>query len=211
MAQVSRTDKPPRNPQYPQGASNSPAEQDAPERRFVGELPYPPGRSLARGDIYGTPFGADSARTIGRGIGITVAQVRQMPRRVDMARSRLHEQVGRRRADLAARLLEMMDAAAYRTARLRSAARHHVALMADRASLRTTVLGERAAERVQELSRVSQQRLQDARRRAQVRWQQGRQTLEELRRDDPVRFLTVVAGGAFVLGAALRVWRTRRD
>lgn len=198
MAEPSRNDAAPRSPQYPQGANNPPTE-------------FPVENRLPAGDIYGNQHTSRSAEAVGRRVGAAIFQVRQVPRRLDTARYRLREFGGHTRANASARVLEMMDTAATRAERLRQQARENMSNLADRASYRASEMGDRAAERWQEFRHASEMRLHEARRRVEAQWVEGRRTLEHWQREDPVRFVAVVAGSAFVIGAALRIWRSNHE
>jgi ElaB/YqjD/DUF883 family membrane-anchored ribosome-binding protein len=152
-----------------------------------------------------------SAEAIGHRLGTAMFQVRRFPQRIETARLRLRNIGDKTRANASARVLQMMDSAADRTEYLRQFTKRNLEDLTDRAGFRASELGDRAGERWQEFRRASEARLQEARRRAERQWSASRQTVEHWQREDPVRFLTVVAASAFVLGAALRVWRSTHE
>ena len=199
MVEASRNDEAPRNPQYPQGATYPPDTELNPER------------SLPPGDIYGRPRMNRSAEAIGHRLGTAMFQVRQFPQRVDTARHRLRQASSRTRANASARALQMMDSAADRAENLRQTSQRNWESLTERVGSRASELGDRAAERWEKFRDASEVRLQEAGRRAEAQWNESRRAVEHWQREDPVRFLTVVAGSAFVLGAALRIWRSNHE
>ena len=198
MAETSRNNTVPRNPQYPQGAS------------------YPNGevarnQQLPSGDACGNPQRTRSAEAIGRQVGVAIFQVRRIPRRIDTAASRLREAGGHTRANASAKVLKMMDVAAGRAETLRHSTGQNLAKLRERASYRASELGHTAVERWQDFRRISEERLHEARRRTEAQWIEGRRSLGHWQRKDPVRFMVTVAGGAFLIGAAMRIWRSNHE
>lgn len=200
MAEAFRSDDPLRNPKYPQGA-------ERPGGEFAVSDPE---HSFAAGNICKTR--ADrSARAIGYGVGAAVSRVRQMERRVDDARSHLREASGRARANASAVALELMDSAAQRAENIRRATQNTVSDWAETAGARASHLGDRASSTWQELQRSASARMEQARRRAASQWNHVQHTVHHLQQEEPAKFLAVVAGTAFVIGAGLRVWRSSND
>jgi hypothetical protein len=199
MPEASHNDTAPRNPEYRQGASPT------------FEPTFSPESSLPPGDIYGSGSANRSAEAIGHRLGTAIFQVRQIPRRIDTARYRLRRAGDKTRANASARALQMMDAAADRAEDLRRSTQRNLETLADRAGSRASEMGDRAAARWREIRHVSENRLHEARRRAEAQWIDARRRVEHWQREDPVRFLAVVAGSAFVVGAALRIWRSNHE
>lgn len=199
MAEVSRNDEPLRNPEYPHGAGGPSERDNAPEGGYL------------QAEFRALPPARGTAYAAGRRIGAAVAQVGRVRRNLDRGRSNLREELGRKRANASARVLEMMDTAACRAEDLRETARNNATKLAGRASRRASELGDRAAERWERWRRDSRDLLQDAGRQVEARWRNTRVAVEKMQREDPVRFLTIVAGSAFVVGASLRIWRAGHD
>jgi hypothetical protein len=206
MAEAFRKDTPLRNPQYPEGA-------DREDLRAGSELPYvDPERELPpHGETASNDRVSRSARAVGRGVGTAVAEIRQFPRRVDQARSQFRTASNQTRARASAAVLEMMDSAADRAEHLRSVAEETISDFADRVRSRSSHLTDATAETWYELRYAARTRLDWAGRRAATQWNEMQRTVRTLQREDPVRFLAVVAGVAFVVGAGLRIWRSSND
>jgi hypothetical protein len=195
MPEPSRSDAPLRNPQYPQGAEReefSPGQPDF-------QQPHSFGSSFPSGDIYGQ-LHRSRAENFGRSIGSAVGGVLRFPLRVGQSTSRLRVAGNVRRAQASAVVLDMMDTAAQRAEHLRRTA-----------SATISQLEDQAAKRWEELRSAAKERLDLASQVAVERWNQTQRAVNRLREEDPARFLAVVAGAAFVIGAGLRIWRSRSN
>src|SRR6185369_3277546 len=76
---------------------------------------------------------------------------------------------------------------------------------------RTARLEDQAAERWRDLRSAAKDRVDVASRRAIAQWDRTQKAVTRMREDDPVRFLGLVVGTAFVIGAGLRIWRSSGD
>jgi len=201
MAETLHSDSPSRNPQYPQGA----------ELDFEGaEIPAPEHR-LPPGVINANARVDRSARAIGYRVGAAVYGVQQLSRQVETAGSRLREAGDRARANTSVVMLQLADAAAQRAERLRHAAQSTVSEWANTAGSAASNVGALAAETWSDLRRYASERMDVARRRTAVQWNDVQRRVQQLQRDDPAKFLTLVAGTAFVIGAGLRIWRSSHE
>ena len=206
MPEAFRKDAPLTNPQYPEGV-------DRPDLGLGTELPYvDPERELpSRGETSVNTRVNRSARAVGRGVGTAVAEIRQFPRRVDQARSQFRNAGSQTRARASVAALEMMDTAAGRAEHLRSLAQETISEFADTLRSRSSHLSDATAKTWRGLRGAARVRLDSAGRRAAAQWNKTEQTVKTLQREDPVRFLAVVGGVAFVIGAGLRIWRSSND
>lgn len=208
MPEPSRSDAPLRNPLYPQGAdaeSFSSGATDYPQRDLDMR------RALPSGNNYGQPRVNRSAQTVGRTVGHAVSGVLRFPRHVDEVRSRVRQAGRETRAKGAAAVLDMMDSAANRANDLRRVTSDTFFDWTRSARYRTSYLREQASESWQELRSSANERLTYAGRNAVMRWNQTQRAISNFHEEDPVRFLAVVAGTAFVIGAGVRIWRSRND
>lgn len=205
MPEPSRNDAPSRNPQYPQGAEQ---EEFSPGQRDFRQ-PYSRGRrsSLPSGDIYGQ-LPRSRAESFGRTIGSAVGGVLRFPQRVGQTTSRLREAGSATRAQASAAVLDMMDTAAQRAEYLRRTTGTAFSDWTRSTRYKTAQLEGQAAERWDELRASAKERLNLASRAAVARWNQTQRAVSRMREDDPARFLMVVAGAAFVIGAGVRIWRS---
>jgi ElaB/YqjD/DUF883 family membrane-anchored ribosome-binding protein len=105
----------------------------------------------------------------------------------------------------------MMDTAAQRAENLGRTSSATMSNWAHSARRKTAQLEERAAERWNDARSVARERLDVAGRRAVAQWNQTQRTVTRLQQEDPARFLMVVAGAAFVIGAGLRIWRANSN
>jgi hypothetical protein len=206
MAEPSRSDAPERNPWYPEGADRESSSTGA-SKYTQRELDMGNETSLPSADIYGQPRNC-SAENFGRSVGSAVSEVLRFPQRVGEAGSRLRHAGRTTSANASAAVLEMMDSAAQRADDLRRSTSETISGWADNARHRTSQLGEQAAETWDDLRSSAKQRLDVAGRRALSQWNQAQRSVTRLQQEDPARFLAVVAGTAFVIGAGLRIWRS---
>ncbi len=196
MPEPSRSDAPPRNPKYPQGAGYQAfsAEQwDSQTRHIYGELPR------------------SRAENLGRTVGAAVGGVLRFPQRVGQATSRLRHAGSSTRAEASAVVLDMMDSAAQRVEHLRRGAEAALSDWTRAARYRTERFEEQTVETWQELRSTAKERLAYASRQAAEQWHEVRQTVSRVREEDPAHFLMMVAGAAFVVGAGLRIWRSTNN
>jgi hypothetical protein len=125
--------------------------------------------------------------------------------------SRIREAGSATRAQASAVVLDMMDTAAQRAEHLRRNTGAALYDWARATRYKTGRLEDQAVERWEELLSSAKERLDVVTHRAAEQWNQRRQAVSRLREEDPARFLMMVAGAAFVIGAGLRVWRSSRD
>jgi hypothetical protein len=203
MPEPSRNDAPLRNPQYPQGAER---EEFPPGRRDF-QQPHSIGSNLPSGDIYGQ-LPRTAAENFGRTIGSAVGGVLRFPLRVGQTSSRLRVAGNVRRAQASAAVLDMMDTAAQRAENLRRTTTETLSDWARSTRYKTAQLEDQAAERWDELRSAAKERLQVVGRRAVAQWDETQRAASQMKNEDPARFLMVVAGAAFVIGAGLRIWRS---
>jgi hypothetical protein len=199
MPEPSRRDAPLRNPQYPQGAEREHFSTDQ-------NIYQPPGTesSLPPGDIYGQlPRGR--AESFGRSVGSAVAGVLRFPQQTS---SRLRSATRTTRAHASAAVLDMMDAAAQRTENFGRTTGATLSEWTHSARRKTVQLEDQAAERWGALRSSAKERLDVAGRRAAAQWNQTQRAVQRAQQEDPARFLMIVAGAAFVIGAGLRIWRS---
>jgi hypothetical protein len=208
MPEPSRSDAPLRNPLYPQGADDESFSSGATD---YTQRDLDTRHALPFSDIYGDSRVTRSAQTVGRTVGHAVSGVLRFPRRMDEARSRVRQAGRETRAKGAAVVLDMMDSAANRADNLRRVTSATVSDWTHTARYKTSHLREQASEGWQELCNTANERLTYAARNAVVRWDQTRRAVSRLQEEDPLRFLAVVAGTAFVVGAGVRIWRSRND
>lgn len=204
MPEASRSDAPLRNPRYPHGNDES-GRANYTQRDLDMET------SLPSGDIYGNSRVSRSAQSFGRSVGHAVSGVLRFPQRVDKARSRLRQAGRETRAKGAAAMLDMMDSAASRADDLRHSTSETLSDWTRTARYKTSHLREQANQSWQELRHTARERLAYASRHAVTQWNHTQRRLSRLQEEDPARFLAVVAGTAFVIGAGLRVWRSRNE
>lgn len=170
-----------------------------------------PDRALPAGERYGNLRVNRSAETLGRTVGSAVSKVRQFPRRVDEARSQIRKAGQQTRDRASAAVLEMMDSAAQRADRLRHVTEATISGLADSARSAGSQVGNQTAEVWDEFRRITKARVDYASRRAVGQWKDARRSVQRLQQEDPVRFLAIVAGTAFVIGAGLRIWRSSHE
>lgn len=205
MPEPSRRDAPLRNPQYPQGAER--------EEKFSGrnyEQPHATETSLPPGDIYGQ-LPRSRAENFGRSVGSAVGGVLRFPQRVGQATSRLRHAGSTGRAQASAVVLDMMDTAAQRADHLRRSTGAAISAWAQSTRYKTGRLEDQAVRRWEELRSSAKERLDSASRRAAAQWNQTQRTVSRIQQEDPARFLMVVAGVGFAIGAGLRIWRSSHD
>lgn len=193
MPEPSRSDAPPRNPQYPQGAGYqaSSAEQwDSQPPHIYGGLPR------------------SRAENFGRTVGSAVGGVLRFPQRVGQATARLRHAGSTTRAQASAVVLDMMDTAAERAEAIGRTTGATLSDWAHTARYKTARLEDQAAERWHELRCSARERLDVAGRLAGARWNQTQRAVSQMKEEDPARFLMVVAAAAFVVGVGVRIWRS---
>ena len=206
MSEGSRGDIPAANPQYPQGA-NEP-------QRFRRDNPLPgmpTGRNLLPARSVLNRRLNRSAERIGHGVGAAVAGVRTLPRRFDVAGSRLHVVSSRVRQNAAATAFELMDSAAQRAGNWRDSAEAWLLETTERADRNWNRLSEEAGNRLQHLQYVAAQGVERAGARAQQHIYSTGRRLQRWEEEEPLQVLATIAGVAFVAGAVIRVWRSSRD
>ncbi len=206
MPEPSRSDARPKNPQYPQGAERA---NFSPEQNEPNQVQPSPARgsNLPAGDIYGQ-LPRTRAENFGRTVGSAVGGVLRFPQRVGQTTSRIREAGNSTRAQASAVVLDMMDTAAQRAENLRRTTTETLSDWARTTRYKTAHLEGQAAERWDELRSSAKQRLDRASRAAVERWNHTQRAVNRMREDDPARFLLVIAGAAFVIGAGLRIWRS---
>jgi len=203
MPESSRRDAPSRNPEYPQGAER----EELPAGPTKYQQPHAVGSTLPPGDVYGQ-LPRSRAENFGRSVGSAVSGLLHFPQQ---AKSRIR-QVGRNtRNQASAVVLEMMDTAADRADRIRHAAEATVSDWARTARSAGAQVGNQTVEVWDEFRHIAGARLDYAGRRAVARWNQTQRVVARMQQEDPGRFLAIVAGVAFVVGAGLRVWRSGNE
>jgi len=207
MPEPSRSDAPERNPWYPEGADRENSSVGA-TKYTQRELDMENETSLPSGDIYGQPPRRHSAENLGRTVGSAVSGVLRFPQRLGQAGSRLRHAGRTTRANASAAALEMMDSAAQRADNIRRTTGDTLSEWAGSARRKTSQLGDQASERWDDFRSSAKQQVDVASRRVVARWNQTQRSVTRLQQEDPVRFLAVVAGAAFVVGAGLRIWRS---
>lgn len=205
MPEPSRSDIPLRNPQYPQGAKDN---------DFAAErTDYP--RDYQRSSVPPADFNRQlpmsKAESLGRSVGSAVGNVLRFPQHIGEATSRLREVGNNTRANASAIALDMMDTAAQRVEHFSRATGDTLSVLARNARYRTTRLEDEAAQRWNELRSAARERLDVAGRRAATQWNRTQRAVSRVQQEDPVRFLAMAAGTAFVIGAGLRIWRSNHD
>lgn len=205
MPEPSRRDAPLRNPEYPQGAEREDLSPGGNDRQ-----PGATETSLPAGDIYGQ-LPRSRAESFGRTVGSTVGGVLRFPQRVGQATSRIRHAGSSKRAQASAIVLEMMDTAAQRADNLRRSTSATLSDWARSTRYRTGRLENQAVEKWQELRMSARERLETANRRAVAQWNHTQRAVNRMQQEDPARFLMIVAGAAFVVGAGLRIWRSNHD
>jgi ElaB/YqjD/DUF883 family membrane-anchored ribosome-binding protein len=142
-----------------------------------------------------------SAEAVGRGVGTAVAGVRRLPQQFDRLRSHIHlVQKGQAGETL-------LESATDVAGEWRDAAESSMAEAAQTAERYRHEAAERINRSLEQLGRTARIRLYAFR-------VQARRGLAEARKweyERPLRVIGVCAGVAFVLGVALRVWRSNRD
>lgn len=206
MPGSSRSDVPLRNPRYPQGTG---PEDFSPKGTDFQPAPGR-GTTLPAGDIYGQ-LPPTRAESLGRSVGSAVGGVLRFPQRVGQATSRLRKAGNTTRAEAAAAALVMMDNAAHRAEHIGHATSATLSDLAHTARRRTALLEDRAVEQWLELRSQARRRLTFASRRATTGLNQAQRTIARMQQEDPVRFLMIAAGAAFVIGAGLRIWRSNSN
>ena len=202
MPESSRRDAPLSNPQYPQGAER--------EHFSTGEKSYQPHtteNNLPPGDIYGQLPGG-RAENFGRSLGSAVSGVLRFPQQ---ASSRIRHATSTTRAQASAAMLNMMDTVAQRAEDLGRATSETLSDWTHSARRKTARLEDQAAERWYRFRSSAKERLDVAGRRAAAQWNQTQRAVVRVQQEDPARFLMIVAGTAFVIGAGLRIWRSSRN
>ncbi len=186
-----------RNVQYPTGA---PERSEAiPESQL--DLPELPGSAGPANN----PALNRSAEVVGRSVGAAVAGVRRLPHQLDRLRSHIHIVSGR--GDVAGSVSSLKDSALDKAAEWRDAAEDTVDELKERAEVYTYAITDRANRRLEELWHRTEWRVHLLRRRVRV-W------LGDARHWDTERPLQVIGGcaaAAFVLGVALRIWRSNSE
>jgi hypothetical protein len=208
MAQPSRNDALPRNPVYPEGAPRE-TFSSGDENHTQRELDL--GASFPSGDTHGQDRVSRSAEAFGRTVGHAVSRVLRFPERVGQAGSRLRHAGNKTRANASAVVLDMMDSAAQRADKLRRTTAATISDWTHSTRYKASKLGEQAADSWKGLRTSAQERAADAGRRVATQWNQTQRAVFRLREEDPARFLAVVAGTAFVIGAGIRIWRSSGD
>lgn len=214
MAEVSRSDTPLKDPEYPGGASNSlggtdPAWPAAKTQQFdrwggasvsttPGNLPLDhllperatdSNRGLNR-----------SARRVGRGVGTAVANVRHLPRQIRGMKSRLYVVGEHARGNAAERAATLKDSAADRLSQL-----------GNNASARASELADRLNHRLDEARRIAARKTTQARQTARRRVIEARVKVQYWKSEYPLQTIAALAGVAFVTGMALRIWRSNSE
>jgi hypothetical protein len=205
MPEASRQDAPLRDPQYPQGAEREDLSSQAEYQQ-----PRATETDLPSGDIYGQ-LPRSRAENFGRTVGSTMGGVLRFPQRIGQATSRIRHAGNSTRAQASAAVLDMMDTAAGRAENLRRTTSAKLSDWTRSARYRTERLEHQAAERWEEIRSSAKQRLDATGRRAAAQWNQTQRAVSRIQQEDPARFLMVVAGVAFVIGAGLRIWRSSHD
>lgn len=216
MAEFSRGDTPLENPEYPQGVSQdkgpeltepfSVSAQDVPfsgTPRITNLLPKRASGGSARWNR--------SAGAVGWGMGTAVSTVRHLPRSVDDAKFRLRIAGGRVRQSASAAAIERMDSVAERASSLRDAAAERVAKLSDEAGRRVSQLSCVAANRLEEFRAMAKVETERARRNAQARIFEARRQVRHWRQEYPVHTVAALGGAAFLVGVALRAWRSNDE
>jgi len=177
-----------------------------PTRASDGELRDEPQLNLPELPGFPSPTNSPalnrSAEVVGRSVGTAVAGVRSLPRRIDKLRSRIHLVSGREA--LAESALEVMESAAETAAHWRDEAEERITELHDEAGAYTYRAADRANRRLQELQRRTVRRIDVLRRNA-------RELLADVRHwgsEQPLQAIGACTAAAFVLGVALRVWRS---
>jgi ElaB/YqjD/DUF883 family membrane-anchored ribosome-binding protein len=187
MVEASRRDYPTDDVIYPVPA----AEKDliAPELR-IPELPQ-------RGTPASNPALNRSAEALGRGMGTAVAGVRNLPQRL---RSRIHlvgsDQQG-----------ALTDSMAEKAAELRNAAEQKVLELKEQVGAYTVDVADRTGQRLDDFRSLTQRRINLL--RVEVRRWTGAARHWEY--EHPWHLIAGCAASAFVLGVALRIWRSNSD
>jgi hypothetical protein len=203
MPELSRNDASPKNPQYPQGAEH---EEFSPGQRDLRQ-PFSSGSNLPRSEIYGQ-LPRSRAESFGRSIGSAVGGVLRFPQRVGQTTSRLRVAGAVRRAQASAAVLDIMDTAAQRAEHVRRTTGAALSEWTRSTRYKTAQLEDQAAERWDALRSLAKQRLDRAGQAAAQRWNHTQRAVAQMKEEDPARFLMVVAGAAFVIGAGMRIWRS---
>ncbi len=206
MPEASRNDAPLKDPQYPQGAER----EDVSTEPQNFQRPLATEARLPTSGIYGQ-LPPTRAESFGRTVGSAVGGVLRFPQRVGQATSRLRRAGNTTRAEASAAMLDMMDTAAQRAENIGRDTTETLSDWAHSARLRTAQLEEQAAARWQDIRSVARGRLDVASRRVTAQWNHTQRAVSRMQEEDPARFLVVVAGTAFVIGAGLRIWRSSRN
>lgn len=173
----------------------------------MGQKNYQPlatGSSLPPGDVHGE-LPRSRAENFGRTVGSAVSGVLRFPQQ---ASSRLRSATRTTRAHASAAVLDMMDSAARRAENLSRATSETLSDWTHAARRKTTRLEDQAAERWCQLRSSARERLDVVGRRAAAQWNQTQRAVQRVQQENPTRFLAIVAGTAFVIGAGLRIWRS---
>jgi ElaB/YqjD/DUF883 family membrane-anchored ribosome-binding protein len=220
MADLSRSD-------IPNEFTTDPGETQLPEPAAAGAevaLPGTPGdhRLPEAASPAINPRLNRSAAAIGHGVGTAVAGMRNLPRQLDEARARLFLVGGRAQKNARALGSDLVDGAAHRAQWFRESAVETASELRGAAATRLHEFGDAATSRASELAamanelwlrfqKVTARNLDDAQWRARRRTSDLVSRVRQFAEDEPARFLMRTAGVAFVLGIALRIWRSNRD
>lgn len=196
MAERARTDPNLHNQLDPRNSSME--ESLFPTTEPLSELPK--ATKVEAPELSGNPHLNRSAQALGRGMGNAVAGVKNLPRQFDRLRSSIH-------------LVRDTDASEYLTSsgevagKWRDAVESGVAEAAETARKYQSIMSEAASRQVQELRNRSVRRYFAARRNLRHRLEK----ISRLSFEEPLRFVAGCAGAAFMLGVALRVWRSNHE
>ena len=140
-----------------------------------------------------------SAEALGRGMGNAVASVKSLPLQFERLRSKIHLVHSENDS--------LLTSSGEVVGEWRDAVESSVAEAAETAIKYRSVLAEVASRRMQELRWRGERRYFAVRRDLHYR-------LDKLRRlssEEPLQFIAGCAGAAFVLGLALRIWRSSHE
>lgn len=161
-----------------------------------------------------------SAEVVGHGMGVTVAQFRKLPQQARATRTNLSLAADRTKSTAAQAAAGLVDRAVQHTSELTDAAARQAVKIRNRAELRALEFTNRAANRAAMLGNQARIKASNLRIAARQRWfragvdaqhgiAQARRQAQYWRREYPLETAMTIAAGAFVIGAALRVWRSK--
>jgi hypothetical protein len=148
----------------------------------------------------GNPQLNRSAEALGRGMGNAVAGVKRLPGQFGRLRSKIHLVNPKDTSELLTRSGEVggewRDALESGVAQAAGTARTYRSIMADLANRQMLELRERSERRYFALRRDLRHRLDK---------------ISRMSSEEPLQFIARCAGAAFVMGVALRVWRSNHE